>query len=80
MKRWIKSAGIIKCVKGREWNVEYIGLKEISGPLFILEGVKDASSGNGGNPSRGEKNLRIIEIRGGLCKSSRFLKEQMGCP
>ncbi|NLN63898.1 MAG: V-type ATP synthase subunit B [Clostridiaceae bacterium] len=50
-------------------SVEYIGLKEISGPLVILEGVKDASSEEMVEIQvEGEKRLgRIIEIRGGLC-------------
>ncbi|MBP7176458.1 MAG: V-type ATP synthase subunit B [Thermoclostridium sp.] len=50
-------------------SVEYIGLKEISGPLVVLEGVQNASaeemveirSGN-------EKRLgRIVEIHGNVC-------------
>ncbi len=50
-------------------SVEYIGLKEISGPLVVLEGVQNASAEEMVEiQSAGEKRLgRIIEIRGNLC-------------
>lgn len=50
-------------------SVEYIGLKEISGPLVVLEGVQNASAEEMVEiQSAGEKRLgRIVEIRGNLC-------------
>lgn len=50
-------------------NVEYMGLKEISGPLVVVDGVKDASFEEMVEITVGkEKRLgRIIEIEGELC-------------
>lgn len=50
-------------------SVEYIGLKEISGPLVVLDGVQNASSEEMVEiRSGGEMRLgRIIDIRGSLC-------------
>lgn len=50
-------------------SVEYIGLKEISGPLIVLEGVENASSEEMVEIRAGEEKRlgRIIEIRGSLC-------------
>lgn len=50
-------------------SLEYIGLKEINGPLVVLQGVKDASFEEMVEIKVGkEKRLgRIIEIRGDLC-------------
>jgi len=51
-------------------SLEYIGLKEITGPLVILEGVRDASYEEMVEitTANGEKRLgRIIEMNGDLC-------------
>lgn len=50
-------------------SVEYIGLKEISGPLVVLDGVQNASAEEMVEIRAGaEKRLgRIVEIRGNLC-------------
>jgi len=50
-------------------SVEYIGLKEINGPLVVLQGVKGASYEETVEIKAGsEKRLgRIIEIRGDIC-------------
>lgn len=50
-------------------SLEYIGLKEISGPLVVLEGVQDASNEEMVEiMSGGEKRLgQIIQIQGTLC-------------
>ena len=50
-------------------SVEYIGLKEISGPLVVLQGVRNASAEEMVEiQAAGEKRLgRIVEIRGDLC-------------
>jgi V/A-type H+-transporting ATPase subunit B len=50
-------------------SVEYIGLKEISGPLVVVDGVKNASAEEMVEIKAGaEKRLgRIVEIRGNLC-------------
>lgn len=50
-------------------SLEYIGLKEISGPLVVLEGVQDASNEEMVEiMSGGEKRLgQIIQIQGNLC-------------
>jgi V/A-type H+-transporting ATPase subunit B len=50
-------------------NVEYIGLKEISGPLVIIDGVKDASFEEMVEITVGkQKRLgRIIQIEGETC-------------
>ena len=50
-------------------NVEYMGLKEISGPLIIIDGVKDAAFEEMVEITLGkEKRLgRIIQIEGEVC-------------
>jgi V/A-type H+-transporting ATPase subunit B len=50
-------------------SVEYIGLKEISGPLVVLDGVANASAEEMVEIRTGaERRLgRIVEIRGNLC-------------
>jgi len=50
-------------------SVEYVGLKEISGPLVVLQGVKGASYEETVEIKVGnEKRLgRIIEIKGDIC-------------
>lgn len=50
-------------------SVEYIGLKEISGPLVVLDGVQNASAEEMVEiRAGGEKRLgRIVEILGNLC-------------
>jgi V/A-type H+-transporting ATPase subunit B len=50
-------------------NVEYMGLKEISGPLVVIDGVKDASFEEMVEITVGKnKRLgRIIQIEGELC-------------
>jgi V/A-type H+-transporting ATPase subunit B len=50
-------------------NLEYVGLKEISGPLVVLEGVKDPSFEEMVEITIGNEKLlgRIIEINGDIC-------------
>jgi V/A-type H+-transporting ATPase subunit B len=50
-------------------NVEYIGLKEISGPLVIIDGVKDASFEEMVEITVGKQKRmgRIIQIEGETC-------------
>lgn len=50
-------------------NMEYVGLKEISGPLVVLEGVRNPSFEEMVEITIGkEKRLgRIIEISGDIC-------------
>lgn len=50
-------------------SVEYIGLKEISGPLVVIDGVQNASAEEMVEIKTGsEKRLgRIVEIHGNLC-------------
>lgn len=50
-------------------SLEYVGLKEINGPLVIIQGVKDASYEEMVEIRVGDKKKlgRIIEIRGDIC-------------
>ncbi len=50
-------------------SVEYIGLKEISGPLVVVDGVKNASAEEMVEIKAGAETRlgRIVEIRGNLC-------------
>ncbi len=50
-------------------SLEYIGLKEVTGPLVIIEGVKDASFEEMVEVTTGgEKRLgRVVEIQGEIC-------------